>query len=59
METLYLLLPLSLVFVALIGVVFWWAVYAGQFENTDEAAHSILVDDDTTVPQAGASRNKG
>ncbi|MCB5363292.1 cbb3-type cytochrome oxidase assembly protein CcoS [Pusillimonas sp. CC-YST705] len=49
METLYLLLPLSLLFVLAIGVAFWWAVSSGQFENSDEAARSILLDDDSTV----------
>jgi len=49
METLYLLLPLSLVFVAVIGWAFWWAVSCGQFEQSEEAAGSILRDDDSTA----------
>ncbi len=60
METLYLLLPLSLVFVLVIGWAFWWAVTSGQFEGSDEAATSILEDDDATsetgdeaAPEAG------
>jgi len=46
MEILYLLLPISLVFVLGIGVAFWWAIFAGQFDDTDAAARSILNDDD-------------
>lgn len=47
MEVLYLLLPLSLVFVALIGGILWWAVFSGQYDDPDHAAHSILRDVDT------------
>jgi len=53
MEVLYLLLPISLLFVMAIGAAFWWAVFSGQFDDTDVAAHSILQDDDATAPQAG------
>ena len=50
MEVLYLLLPLSLIFVALIGGILWWAVFSGQYDDPDDAAHSILNDIDTPVP---------
>lgn len=46
MEILYLLLPLSLIVVAGIGAVLWWAVFSGQYDDPDEAAVSILKDDD-------------
>ena len=46
MDALFLLLPVSLFFVVGIGAVFWWAIFAGQFEDTQEAATSILDDDD-------------
>ena len=60
METLYLLLPLSLVFVLVIGVAFWWAVSSGQFEDSDEAARSILLDDDSTEePPAPSESEEG
>jgi len=45
MDILYLLLPISVVFVIGIGVAFWWAIFAGQFDNADAAARSILADD--------------
>jgi cbb3-type cytochrome oxidase maturation protein len=51
MEVLYFLLPLSLAFVALIGGILWWAVFSGQYDDPDDAAHSILNDIDTPVPQ--------
>jgi cbb3-type cytochrome oxidase maturation protein len=46
MDILYLLIPLSLVFVALIALVFLWAVKSGQFEDMEGPAHRILMDDD-------------
>lgn len=49
MPSLFLLLPISLVLVLAIGAAFWWAIFAGQFEDTQEAAHSILLDDDTSA----------
>ena len=50
MGALYLLLPISLILVVVIGVAFWWAIFAGQFDDTDAAARSILDDDDSTAP---------
>jgi cbb3-type cytochrome oxidase maturation protein len=49
-EILYLLLPLSLAVVALIGGVLWWAVFSGQYDDPDAAAKSILQDDDRADP---------
>jgi cbb3-type cytochrome oxidase maturation protein len=45
MEILYLLIPLSLVLVFLIGAVFWWALASGQFDELDSPAYQILLDD--------------
>lgn len=46
MEILYLLVPLSVVFVFLIGVVFWWSLKSGQFEDLEGPGYRILRDDD-------------
>ncbi len=46
MDILYLLIPLSLVFVAVIAYVFLWAVKSGQFEDMEGPAHRILMDDE-------------
>ncbi|MCQ9616765.1 cbb3-type cytochrome oxidase assembly protein CcoS [Paenalcaligenes niemegkensis] len=48
LESLFILLPISLVFVFLMGVAFWWAIFAGQFDNSKSAGESILLDDDDT-----------
>jgi cbb3-type cytochrome oxidase maturation protein len=52
MDILYLLIPLSLVFVAVIAYVFLWAVKSGQFEDMEGPAHRILMDDDGIAPSA-------
>lgn len=49
MDILYLLIPLSLVFVAVIAYVFLWAVKSGQFEDMEGPAHRILMDDEPTA----------
>ncbi|MCP5151086.1 MAG: cbb3-type cytochrome oxidase assembly protein CcoS [Ectothiorhodospiraceae bacterium] len=46
MEILYLLLPLSVVLVAVVAVALVWAVRSGQFEDLEGPAHRILMDDD-------------
>lgn len=45
MESLYLLVPLSVVLVLLIGALFWWSVNHGQFDDLDGLGHQILDDD--------------
>lgn len=42
-----MLLPLSLLFVMVIGGVLWWAIFSGQYDDPDQAGRSILEDDDT------------
>jgi len=51
MDILYLLIPLSLVFVAVIAAVFLWAVKSGQFEDMEGPAHRILMDDEFEFPK--------
>ena len=46
MDVLYLLIPLSLVLVFLIGGIFWWSVKSGQFDDLEGPAHRTLMDDD-------------
>ena len=46
MESLYLLVPLSVAAVFLIGVLFWRAVEGGQFDDLDRPAQDLLADDD-------------
>ena len=61
MDIVYLLVPLSVVLVFLIGAVFWWALRRGQFDDLEGPAHRILMDDDGAggAPSAGAQPNGG
>ena len=45
METLYLLVPLSVVLVFAAGAVFWWALGSGQYEDLEGPAHRILTEE--------------
>jgi cbb3-type cytochrome oxidase maturation protein len=47
MDVLYLLIPLSVVLVFVIGVVFWFALRSGQFDDLEAPGFKILLDDDT------------
>ncbi|SMF11648.1 cbb3-type cytochrome oxidase assembly protein CcoS [Pseudogulbenkiania subflava] len=46
MESLYLLIPLSLVLAFVIGFIFWMATRTGQFDDLEGPGHRILMDDD-------------
>lgn len=50
MDVLYLLIPLSVVFVFLIGALFWWALRSGQFDDLEGPGLKIILDDDTPKP---------
>ena len=45
-EILYLLIPLSIVLVFVVGAAFWWSVDNGQFDDLDAPSQRILQDDD-------------
>lgn len=67
METLYLLIPVSVVLVFLIGIAFWWSLRSGQFDDMEGPAYRILMDDDHptlarpagTTPEAEDGEKKG
>jgi len=46
MESLYLLIPVSLLIVLAIGGVLAWSVLGGQFDDLDAEGRRILEDDD-------------
>ncbi len=49
MESLYLLIPLSIVLVFVIAALFWWSVRSGQFDDLEGPAHRILMDGDKSM----------
>ncbi|MFZ2854270.1 MAG: cbb3-type cytochrome oxidase assembly protein CcoS [Rhodocyclaceae bacterium] len=54
METLYLLIPVSVVLVFLIGIAFWWSLRNGQFDDMEGPAYRVLMDDDKTHAESSA-----
>ena len=52
MESLYLLIPMSLVVISFIVAVLYWSVKNGQFEDLEGPGHAILMDDDTPKPHS-------
>jgi len=46
MDSLYLLVPLSIMLVFIIGAIFWWALNNRQFDALDEEGEMILKDID-------------
>jgi cbb3-type cytochrome oxidase maturation protein len=46
MDILYLLIPMSIVIVFVIGAIFWWAVSAGQFDELERESEAVVSDED-------------
>lgn len=58
MEIMYLLVPLSVVLVFVIGVVFWMSVRGGQFDDLEGPAYRVLMDDDRPAQERAPDRLK-
>lgn len=56
--SLYLLVPLSVALVFLIGWVFWRALASGQFDDLERPAHDILMDDDRPAKSGKSEDSK-
>lgn len=56
MESLWLLIPLSVLLAFIIGALFWWAAGAGQFDDLNGPGERILQDDDRTPDAIGADK---
>lgn len=59
MEILYLLIPLSVVLVFLIGALFWWSVKSGQFDDLEGPGYRVLMDDDRPPAASAAGEQSG
>ena len=59
MASLYLLIPVSLIFCALAVWIFFWAVNNGQYDDLEGEADRILFDDDDDeVPEVAGDRDE-
>jgi len=56
-ESLYLLIPVSILLVFVIAGLFWWSVRSGQFDDLEGPAHRILMDRERGLPPEKSSKN--
>lgn len=56
MESLYILVPISLILAFFIVYFFWWSGKSGQFDDLEGPAYRILMDDDT--PRTEEEKNQ-
>lgn len=59
MEILYLLVPISVVLVFLVGIAFWWSLKSGQFDDLEGPGYRVLMDDDRARSEAEADGAAG
>ena len=59
MDILYLLIPLSVVLVLLIGAVFWFALRGGQFDDLEGPALRVVMDDDRPANRESLDPGQG
>jgi cbb3-type cytochrome oxidase maturation protein len=52
MESVYLLIPVSVLLVFGIAIAFWWSVRSGQFDDLEGPGFRILMDDNPPKPTA-------
>ncbi|MCB1730430.1 MAG: cbb3-type cytochrome oxidase assembly protein CcoS [Halieaceae bacterium] len=57
MESLYLLIPIALLFCAIAIKLLLWAIDSGQYDDLDKEAWKILADDEPTRPEAESPDN--
>lgn len=55
MESLYFLIPVALLLLAIAIRFLFWAVKSGQYDDLDTEAHRILFDDDKPKPNTQPS----
>ena len=56
MDSLFILIPIALVFCALAIKLLLWAIDSGQYDDLDKEAHRILMDDD--APSNAADKRR-
>jgi cbb3-type cytochrome oxidase maturation protein len=46
MEIMYLLVPVSVILVFIIGIAFWWSLRSGQYDDLEGPGYRVLMDND-------------
>ena len=55
MESLYILIPLSVLLVFVIGAIFWWSLRSGQYDDMEGPAYRLLMDDKDADDNRGSA----
>ncbi len=58
MDSLYILIPIALVFFGVAIKLLFWAINSGQYDNLDTEAHRILFDEDPPAEQESAEADE-
>lgn len=58
MQSLFILIPIAIIFVAIAVSIFFWAVKNGQYEDLDTESKRILFDDENPKKQKPSSNGK-
>ena len=58
MEIIYLLIPLSLIFIAVIAGVLFWAIKSGQYDDLEREGHRILMEEDEEMEEPSDNNEK-
>lgn len=58
MESIYLLIPVSVILVFLIALAFLWSVRSGQFDDLEGPGFRVLMDDDHPQEKKVPDENK-
>ncbi|WP_111641244.1 cbb3-type cytochrome oxidase assembly protein CcoS [Marinimicrobium alkaliphilum] len=56
MESLFILIPIGIVFIVIAVKILFWAINSGQYDNLDTEAHRILFDEETHLNPDRADR---
>jgi len=55
MESVYLLIPVSVILVFGIAIAFWWSVRSGQFDDLEGPGFRVLMDEEQPMPPSDAA----
>lgn len=58
MESIYLLIPISVILVFAIAIAFWWSVRSGQFDDLEGPGFRVLMDDEVPKINNHSLENK-
>lgn len=58
MESVFLLIPVSVILVFGIAYIFWWSVRSGQFDDLEGPGFRVLMDEDQPVEKKGDQNDK-